>query len=326
MRDYAKVSPHFWVGKTGKQLKKDPNGLMVALYLMTNPHANMLGLYYIPVMYIAHETGLDFEGASKGLNSACEAGFCTYDYETEVVWVYEMARFQVADELKPADNRCKGVQKDYDSLPENPFLSAFYDKYSIPFCMLSKRGDSTGNTSPSEAPYKPLRSQEQEQEQEQEQLNSGSSSAHEQKKPHAPIQFSQYQSEDHKRYTLLACANQYPIQNDFIELAQNRFENIPTQDLNTMFSGGGMFCDFFSARGNQSENTASLWLVKWFTWIENNKDQIKRNREKQNQVAKQQATPDEPSYFEKIFADQQAASEITVSSVEIPLLGVLGNA
>lgn len=161
----------------------------------------------------------------------------------------------------------------------------------------------------------------------QEPFNSGSSNAHEQKKPHAPIQFSQYQSEDHKRYTLLACANQYPIQNDFIELAQNRFENIPTQDLNTMFSGGGMFCDFFSARGNQSENTASLWLVKWFTWIENNKDQVKRNREKQNQAVKQQqSSQQEPSYFERIFAEQRATSEIKVNSVEIPVLGVLGNA
>lgn len=133
------------------------------------------------------------------------------------------------------------------------------------------------------------------------QFNSGSSNAHEQKNPPPPIQFSQYQSEDHKRYTLLACANQYPIQNDFIELAQNRFENIPTQDLNTMFSGGGMFCDFFSARGNQSENTASLWLVKWFTWIENNKDQVKRNREKQNQAVKQ------PVFVNKA---QQAQNEI----------------
>lgn len=121
----------------------------------------------------------------------------------------------------------------------------------------------------------------------QEPFNSGSSNAHEQKNPPPPIQFSQYQSEDHKRYTLLGCVNQYPIQNDFIELAQARFENIPTQDLITLFSGGGMFCDFFSARGNQSENTASIWLVKWFTWIENNKDQVKRNREKQNQAVKQ---------------------------------------
>lgn len=67
------------------------------------------------------------EGASKGLQCACEAGFCSYDESTEMVWVHEMARFQVAESLKPADKRCIGVQKDYDSLPSNPFLASFYE-------------------------------------------------------------------------------------------------------------------------------------------------------------------------------------------------------
>ena len=59
MRDYAKVSPQFWIGKTGKAIKKaGPEATIVALYLMTCPHANMIGLYYVPLMYIAHETGL----------------------------------------------------------------------------------------------------------------------------------------------------------------------------------------------------------------------------------------------------------------------------
>jgi hypothetical protein len=37
------------------------------VYLLSNPHANMLGLYYMPKLYIAHETPLGTEGASKGL-------------------------------------------------------------------------------------------------------------------------------------------------------------------------------------------------------------------------------------------------------------------
>jgi len=40
MRDYAKVSPRFWIGNTGKQLRSDPDAQVVALYLMSNPHAN----------------------------------------------------------------------------------------------------------------------------------------------------------------------------------------------------------------------------------------------------------------------------------------------
>ncbi|MDW5308819.1 hypothetical protein R7J43_21940, partial [Acinetobacter baumannii] len=76
------VSPHFWTGTTGKKLRQTHEGLIVAMYLMTSPHANMLGLYYMPLLYVAHETGLGMEGASKGLQCACEAGFCSYDEST----------------------------------------------------------------------------------------------------------------------------------------------------------------------------------------------------------------------------------------------------
>lgn len=99
-----------------------------------------------------------------------------------------------------------------------------------------------------------------------------------------PIQFSQYQPEDHKRYTLLECVSQYPIQNDFVELGKQRFSEIEIQDLISMFANFG---DFFSAKGDESKNTPSLWLVKWYTWIQNNKDATKRQREVQNTPQKQ---------------------------------------
>lgn len=168
MRDYAKVSPHFWTGSTGKQLRQCPEAVVVSMYLMTCPHANMLGLYYMPLLYVAHETGLGMEGASKGLQWACNAGFCSYDESTEMVWVHEMARFQIADKLKDTDKRSIGVQNEYNSLPSNPYLVSFYDKYSLAFCMTVKRENTAKNSIPKEAPSKPLASQEQEQEQEQE--------------------------------------------------------------------------------------------------------------------------------------------------------------
>lgn len=168
MREYGKVSPHFWTGSTGKQLRQCPESLVVSMYLMTSPHANMLGLYYMPLLYVAHETGLGMEGASKGLQWACEAGFCSYDHASEMVWVHEMARFQIADKLKSTDKRSVGVQNEYNSLPSNPYLASFYDKYSQAFCMTEKRQNTVKKVVKNEAPSMPLASQEQEQEQEQE--------------------------------------------------------------------------------------------------------------------------------------------------------------
>lgn len=107
MRDYGKVSPHFWIGKTGKELRQaGSESQLVALYLLTSPHANMIGLYYMPLAFLSHETGLSIEGASKGLNSAIKAGFCKYDEQSEMVWVIEMATHQIGDALKPGDKRC----------------------------------------------------------------------------------------------------------------------------------------------------------------------------------------------------------------------------
>lgn len=160
MRDYAKVSPKMWHGKTMKELRKCPEGLVVGLYLMTSPQSNMLGLFMQPLMYMAYETGLTLEGASKGLKHCIEAGFCSYDEASEFVWVHEMAKYQIADELKASDLRCKGIQKEYDGLPDNPFLGPFFDRYAEAFKMTNRR--------PEQAPCKPLRSQEQEQEKEQE--------------------------------------------------------------------------------------------------------------------------------------------------------------
>ncbi len=164
MRDYAKAVPKMWHGKTFKALRKHPEGLVVALYLMTSPSSNMLGLYAQPVLYMAYETGLSEEGARKGLQQCIEAGYCSYDDESEFVWVHEMASYQIASELKGSDLRCKGIQKDYDALPDNPFLGEFFDRYAEAFHLHGRRGGE-GATQP---PCKPLRSQEQEQEQEQE--------------------------------------------------------------------------------------------------------------------------------------------------------------
>src|SRR5437667_491378 len=62
MRGYAKISPQFWIGDTGRKLRDaGQEAMLVGLYLLSNPHANMLGLYYLPKLFIAHETGLGLE-------------------------------------------------------------------------------------------------------------------------------------------------------------------------------------------------------------------------------------------------------------------------
>lgn len=170
MREYARVSPRFWIGDTGRQIKKlGLEAQVISLYLLTNPHSNMLGLYYLPITYLSHETGIPFEGASKGLQSLIEAGFCSYDFDAEVVFIHEMAFFQLGKSLKPTDNQCKGIKNAYDELPNNIFLNDFFEKYGEAFCMIEGRG--------LEGACKTLRSKEKEKEKEKEKDSSASCEA-----------------------------------------------------------------------------------------------------------------------------------------------------
>ena len=163
MRDYGVVSPKFWIGETGKALRGNAPAQVLALYLMTSPHANMIGVFHCPVLYMAHETGLGMEGASKALVSLIEAQYCTYDEASETVFVHRMAAYQVAQSLKLEDKRVKGVEREWLSISSEAIKAAFFAIYSEAFHLPKE----SKKASPKEAPSKPLASQEQEQEQEQ---------------------------------------------------------------------------------------------------------------------------------------------------------------
>lgn len=166
MRDYSKVSPRFWLGTTGRQLRAEgPDVQLVALYLITAPTANMIGLYALSTAALANDTGLSSERVLQALARLGELRFSEYDELSQVVWVLEMARFQVsekskdAESLKPGDKRCKGVQRDYNQVPDNRMLGAFFDKYADRFHLTQRRSDARAIVSPLPSPS---RSQEQE--------------------------------------------------------------------------------------------------------------------------------------------------------------------
>lgn len=240
MRDYGIVSPRFWIGETGRKLRKLPDAQRIAMYLLTAPMADMTGVFYCPVATILNDVGAPcepleaslkglergYEGAPKGLPSPSEGaykglprgfegasdplargfqgaskgyeppleghqralegvkrallalqalGFCYYDFESEYVFVIEMARWQIAPKLKASDNRAKGLRKIVENLP-NPMRARFIARYNEDFSlgfdekevekMLS---ESKPLASPFEGPWEALRSQDQEQDQEQEQ-------------------------------------------------------------------------------------------------------------------------------------------------------------
>ncbi len=129
------IVPRFWYGPTGKAITiagKDTR--ILATYLLTCEHANMLGLYRLPVIYIAEETGLKRKEIMTALENLKAIGFAHYDDGAEFVWVVEMARYQLGlppgETLKATDHRVKGVLRLCKQLAPNPFLGLFYERYA----------------------------------------------------------------------------------------------------------------------------------------------------------------------------------------------------
>src|SRR5262245_52765117 len=105
MRDFGKVAPTFWTGRTGRLLRDlGRDEQLLALFLITGPAANMIGLYHLPLAVIAHYLRWTSEGASKALQRVQEVGFCQYDTESEQVWIPEMAAHQIGEPLSANDN------------------------------------------------------------------------------------------------------------------------------------------------------------------------------------------------------------------------------
>jgi hypothetical protein len=171
-REYSKVRPRFWTGDTGKVIRKlGRDCQVIGFYLMTCPSANMLGLYYLSMPTLCHETESPFKGALKALRSLQEAKFAYYDMPSEIVYVPNMAREQIGERLKRKDNRHVAVLRELESLRKTPFFNDFVIRYRDAF-ELHDVVLEPSSASPLEGPSKPLRSQEQEQEQKQEQEQS----------------------------------------------------------------------------------------------------------------------------------------------------------
>ena len=163
MREYSKVSAQFWTGATGRSLRGDLEAQLLALYLVTCPHSNMEGVFYCPVMFMAHETGLSTEGASKALQRLSRGGFCTYDHPSEVVFVHEMAAHQIGDTLNPKDNMVKAVQASFDKMQDGIIKRCFFKRYAKAYHLKAAPNDAANddeNGTPFEPPSNPLRSTE----------------------------------------------------------------------------------------------------------------------------------------------------------------------
>jgi hypothetical protein len=155
--DYRKVMPSLWTGKTGRWLRKQPATVtVVAMYLVTCPSSTQWGLFYLPAVLIANDTGRGIPEVMEALGALDDHGFCKYDTEAEVVWVVNMCRDQVGA-IRGGDKRAKPAAEAARELLDMPFGVAWYRHYEgalqLPPCPID--APSMPHPEPADAPSMP---------------------------------------------------------------------------------------------------------------------------------------------------------------------------
>jgi hypothetical protein len=132
---YGAVFDSYWTGETGRALQAagGVDATLLGLYLLSNRHANMIGLYELPPALMTRETPISEAGVLHALDVLQAVDFAAYDAASAVVWVYTMARVRLGlTPERPAliygDKRIVTVNRLYAGLVENPFLEPFYER------------------------------------------------------------------------------------------------------------------------------------------------------------------------------------------------------
>jgi uncharacterized phage protein (TIGR02220 family) len=108
---YTKVEDLFWRDEKLKKCSIDARYIFV--YLLSNPHRNILGFYYMPKMYAMFDLGMVEERFDKGLGELLDNGFIKHDEASNIVFVKRFLKYNKLDNK----NQVASAIKRIDELP-----------------------------------------------------------------------------------------------------------------------------------------------------------------------------------------------------------------
>ncbi|MBC3214265.1 DnaT-like ssDNA-binding domain-containing protein [Serratia fonticola] len=157
MRDYGKVHTSFWISDGMRQVSDDAR--LLALYLLTGQHTNMIGCFRLPDGYVSEDLGWPFERVSKGFDELSSNGFATRDSTSKWVLIRNFM------EWNSIDNPNQGISalRLFTQVPDNTSLKPVLARVLANAISHIDSAKLKG----SERVIKPFLNQEQEQEQEQ---------------------------------------------------------------------------------------------------------------------------------------------------------------
>ena len=89
---YRTICTELW---TDPEVRRLPvHGKLLFVYLITNPHSHLAGIYSLPQATIQFHTGLPDRVSNEALDTLSEHGLSFYDRERFIVWVVNMFAYQ----------------------------------------------------------------------------------------------------------------------------------------------------------------------------------------------------------------------------------------
>lgn len=166
MRDYGVVHTSFW--SSGAMCDASDDARLLALYLLTGQHANMIGCFRLPDGYVSEDLRWPLERVSKAFDELFRIGFATRETSSKWVFIHKFLAWN------PLGNPNQGIGalRLFIQVPDKcsfkPDLARVLDEAISHLDKEKLKG--------CERVLEPFRNQEQEQEQEQK----SESNAHEQ--------------------------------------------------------------------------------------------------------------------------------------------------
>jgi len=108
---YTRVESRFWQDEKMRNVSDDARYLM--LYLLTSPHRNILGLYFLPFPYACFDLGWDEKRFKKALEELLKTGGIAYDAISHVVLVKNYLKHNPLENL----NQVKHAIEKLNELP-----------------------------------------------------------------------------------------------------------------------------------------------------------------------------------------------------------------
>jgi len=113
---YYHVSPRFWQDPKVRAWPEDMR--MLALYLKSSPHRNMVGLFYCPLAYIASDLQWDMARLDAAFTGLLQEGYIAHDPDAQLVLIVDA----LADDPPDNPNQRKHAVGLVQELPTTPLV------------------------------------------------------------------------------------------------------------------------------------------------------------------------------------------------------------